>query len=74
MTLAGCTYGNGRTLQQAGDDLLGRLVRLALGLRLGIGGLSSAGPAGADTAAVEFLHEVGEIAASGGDVRARVFG
>ena len=68
----GC-YGDGETLQEAGDDLIRRLLVVAMAFRSsGMGPFSS--EVKPDLAMMEFLYELGEIAASGGDIRARVFG
>ena len=66
-------YGDGDTLQDAADALVARLLETAIGWRAG--GFRfpmELGPP--DVAWFEFLHELGEIAAAGGDIRARVFG
>jgi hypothetical protein len=73
LTLEGVTYGNGETLQEAGNDLMVRLHDLALGLRRG-GHHPSAGVWRTDPRVYSFLWELGEIAANGGDLRERVFG
>jgi hypothetical protein len=72
LSLAGVTYGNGATLQEAGNDLLVRLFDLATAVRAGRvrSGLEGARP---DQRVFDFLWEVGEIASRGGDIRRRVF-
>ncbi|WP_020524707.1 hypothetical protein [Catelliglobosispora koreensis] len=70
LTLAGLTYGNGLTLQEAGQDLIARVLDLALGLRAGYQVTSVAQ---ADARVVEFLWEIGELAIRGEDVWRRVF-
>jgi hypothetical protein len=73
LTLIGVTYGNGATLQEAGNDLLVRLHDLAVGMRRGAyRPIAEAG--GADLRVTGFLWEIGEITARGGDLRTRVFG
>jgi hypothetical protein len=68
----GCC-GHGATLQEAADDLIRQLLVVALAFRSStIGPFSS--EAMPDLGMLEFLYELGEIAASGGDIRARVFG
>jgi hypothetical protein len=68
----GC-YGDGQTLQEAADDLIRRLLVVAMAFRSGgMGPFSS--EVRPDFAMMEFLYELGEIAAAGGDIRARVFG
>jgi hypothetical protein len=71
LDLAGVTYGNGPTLQEATNDLLTRVFDLALGLRAGY---RVTGVAQLDSRVVDFLWEIGEIAIHGGDVRTRVLG
>jgi hypothetical protein len=73
LTLEGVTYGNGETLQEAGNDLLVRLHDLALGLRRG-DHRAATGVWRTDPRVYGFLWELGEIAARGGDLRERVFG
>jgi hypothetical protein len=70
----GChAYGEGGTLQEAADDLVARLLTLALCLRSGSGlGVSADGPA-LDLRWLSFLHELGELAASGIDIREWLF-
>jgi hypothetical protein len=73
LALVGITYGNGATLEEAGNDLLVRLFDLALVVRSGGFRLSSE-TGHPDPRAMDFLWEIGELAARGGDIRARVFG
>lgn len=73
LTLVGVTSGSGSTLQEAANDLLVRLYDLALALRHGdVRVTSETGPLATDIAG--FLWEIGDTAARGGDLRARVFG
>ncbi len=73
LTLAGVTYGNGRTMQDAANDLLTRLFDLAMAFRSGR--FRPSGELGApDPRMMAFLWEIGEIIGRGGDVRQRVFG
>jgi hypothetical protein len=66
-------YGNGRTLQEAADDLIVRLVHLAASFRGSGFRLSPEGPQ-LNSASLDFIWEIGERAARGEDVRPRVFG
>jgi hypothetical protein len=67
-------YGEGATLQEAADDLVVHVLVLAIAFKSGgIGPLSSEGPS-PDLAMLEFLDDLGEIAACGGDIRERLFG
>jgi hypothetical protein len=68
----GCC-GDGQTLQEAADDLIRRLLVVAMAFRSGGTGPFSL-EVRPDFAMMEFLYELGEIAAAGGDIRARVFG
>jgi hypothetical protein len=70
LSLEGLSQADGATLQEAADALQCRLLVLALAYRSH--GLGAEGPAGFGWSA--FLHELGEVAARGGDFRARMFG
>ena len=72
LSLGGLAYGNGETLQDAADDLVHRLLNIAMCTRAS--GLTVSTEAAADHRWLEFLWELGEIAARGGDIRHRVFG
>jgi hypothetical protein len=65
-------HGDGETLQDAGDDLVARLLALAICVRSGFTASTEAPVR--DLRWLNFLYELGEIAASGGDVRKRIFG
>src|SRR5215470_13048757 len=72
LQLVGVTYGIGRTMQEAGNNLLARLFDVATAFRSGPNRTSS--ELGVpDPRVMAFLWEIGEIAARGGDIRARVF-
>jgi hypothetical protein len=74
LLLGDLAYGEGTTLQEAADDLVARVLTLVMAFRSGgIGPLPSEGPR-PDPAMLEFLYELGEIAAGGGDIRERLFG
>ena len=60
----------GPSLQDAADDLVFSILRLVMAFRSC--GLSSGGHI-PDFETMTFLHELGEIAAAGDDIRARVF-
>jgi hypothetical protein len=69
------TCGDGATLQEAGDDLLRKVARLADALLSGPGFRMTTSKTGLpDRVWLNFLYEVGEIVAAGGDLRTRVFG
>ena len=73
LTLAGLTYGVGFSLQEAADDLIARLVGIALRVRsAGSEHCPALDPPDRDLAA--FISDVGDLAARGEDIRPRVFG
>jgi hypothetical protein len=69
--LGGFARGEGSSLQEAADDLVCAVLRLALALRSK--GAGARGEFRPDYETMSFLSELGEIAAAGGDIRARVF-
>jgi hypothetical protein len=71
LDLRGLAHGEGSSLQEAADDLIRRILELALALRSS--GCATTRELCPDLETMNFLHELGHIAASGGDVRARVF-
>ena len=71
LSLGGFAQGEGSSLQEAADELVCRLLELALALRSG--GCSTSRELRPELETVSFLHELGEIAAAGGDIRSRVF-
>ena len=74
LLLGQLAHGEGATLQEAADDLVVRLLVLVIAFRSGgIGPLPREGPR-PDRAMLEFLYELGEIAAGGGDIREVLFG
>jgi len=73
LRLAGYVHGDGDTLQEAADSLVARLLEQAMSWRSGA--FRFCVEVGApDFRWFEFLHELGEIAAAGGDIRDRVLG
>ena len=73
LSLGRYAYGDGDTLQGAADALVARLLAMAIGWRAGRFRVAmELGPP--DVSWFEFLHELGEIAAAGGDIRERVLG
>ena len=73
LLLGQLAYGDGATLQEAADDLVVRVLVLAMAFRSsGIGPASSESPS-LDLAVLEFLYELGETASRGGDIRDRLF-
>ena len=71
--LGSYAFGDGATLQEAADALVARLLGLALSFRSpgGVRVPMELGPP--DLRWFEFVYELGEIAATGGDIRPRVF-
>ena len=69
--LGGLARGEGASLQEAADDLIHSLLRLVLAFRSS--GFRASTEVGADLETMNFLHELGEIAAAGGDIREHVF-
>jgi hypothetical protein len=65
-------HGDGETLQDAGDDLVARLLHLAIAFRTGFSASTETPPL--DLRWLNFVHELGEIAARGEDIRKRIFG
>jgi hypothetical protein len=80
METAGCVRlqlgqfarGEGTTLQEAADDLIHRLLVLVMAVRSS--GFSASCEVRPDLETIDFLYELGDFAAAGGDIRDRVFG
>jgi hypothetical protein len=72
LVLAGVTHGDGPTLQRAADDLVARLLNLALCVRAN--GVPHPPDLGRlDPKVVEFLWALSNDAANGRDLRDRLF-
>jgi hypothetical protein len=72
LCLGNLAHGDGPTLQDAADDLVQRMLTYAMAVRASGFRISpELGPP--DLAAMRLLHELGEIAATGGDIRERLF-
>ena len=71
LALGGVARGEGASLQEAADQLLARILDLALAFRST--GFRACAELQPDFEVMDLLYEVGEIAAAGGDVRARLF-
>jgi hypothetical protein len=69
--LGSVAHGDGSSLQEAADDLVRRV--LVIGRAFRASGFSVSAESPYDLAALSFLCELDEIAAAGGDVRARLF-
>ena len=72
LQLGGLARGEGASLQDAADDLIRRLLGVVLAFRSS--GFRASAEVWPDLEAIDFLYELGEIAAAGGDIRPRVFG
>jgi hypothetical protein len=73
LSLGSQVHGEGSTMQDAADDLVRRLLALAMSLRSGAGLRVSPEAPGVDPRWFDFLYELGSIAAGGGDIRDRLF-
>ena len=73
LRLGSLAYGEGPTLQDAADDLVQRLLTYVMSFRA-TGIQPSRELAPPDLATMDFLYELGELAAAGGDIRSRLFG
>ena len=71
LSLGGLAQGEGSSLQEAADELIRRILELALAVRSS--GCAASRELCPDVEAMNFLHELAEIAAAGGDIRERVF-
>jgi hypothetical protein len=72
LVLDGLAQAEGASLQEAADELVRRVLVIAMAFRTsGIGPINSECPL--DLALLELVYEVGEIAARGGDIRPRLF-
>ena len=71
LSLGGLAQGEGTSLQEAADDLVRTVLRAALAFRSS--GFRACGEFRPDLETMTFLHELGEIAAAGGDIRSHLF-
>jgi hypothetical protein len=72
LQLGGFARGQGASLQEAADDLVHSILGVLLAIRSS--GFSACTELQPDLDALNFFYELGEIAASGGDIRSHVFG
>lgn len=72
LKLEGVAHGDGATLQEAADDLVVKLLNLALCLRAS--GFATAPHLRLDPRLLHFVWELGDMAARGRDIRERLFG
>jgi hypothetical protein len=72
LTLGGLADAEGATLQEAADELVRRVLLMAMAFRSsGIGPVSS--ECRVDVALLDYVVELGELAARGCDIRPRLF-
>jgi hypothetical protein len=71
LNLGGFAQGEGSSLQEAADDLVCSILRLVMALRSS--GFRACPEAHPDLETMNFLYELGDVAAAGGDIRSRVF-
>lgn len=72
LQLGGFARGKGASLQEAADDLIHSILGVLMAIRSS--GFTACTELQPDLEALNFFYELGEIAASGGDIRSRVFG
>jgi hypothetical protein len=72
LNLGGFAHGEGDCLQEAADDLIRSVLGLVMAFRSS--GFRAAAEFRPDFETMDFLYELGEIAAAGGDIRSHVFG
>jgi hypothetical protein len=71
LQLGGLARGEGASLQEAADDLVRRILALAMAFRSS--GLTASFELAPDLRAIDYLLQLGEFAAAGGDVRTVLF-
>jgi hypothetical protein len=72
LSLVGFSHAEGATLQEAADELVRRMLLIAMAFRTdGIGKPYAYQP---DPDALQFIWELGEMAARGEDIRGLLFG
>ena len=71
LTLGGFAHGEGVSLQEAADSLVCSILGLVMAFRSS--GFKGCSEFRVDLETMNFLHELGEVAAAGGDIRARIF-
>jgi hypothetical protein len=71
LALGGLAQREGSSLQEAADELISSILRLVMAFHSS--GFRVSSEMRPDFETMDLLHELGEIAAAGGDIRARVF-
>ena len=69
--MGGLAHGEGVSLQEAADSLVCSILGLAMAFRSS--GFRGCSELRVDLETMNLLHELGEVAAAGGDIRARIF-
>jgi hypothetical protein len=72
LDLGGFARGKGESLQEAADDLVLSVLAVVMAFRSS--GFTTSNELCPDFETLDFLAELGELAAAGGDIRERVFG
>jgi hypothetical protein len=72
LELGGFARGKGTSLQEAADDLVQSVLSVVMAFRSS--GFTPCREVCPDLETLDYLYELGEIAAAGGDIRARLFG
>ena len=70
----GLLYADGPTLQDAADELVVKVLTVALAIRFDGLGYYGRGLGRPDIELVKFIWELADFAADGGDIRERLFG
>jgi hypothetical protein len=72
LTVSGITHASGPTLQEAADELVQKILLILMAFRSG--GVAAGGRGlMLDPGIQEFIFELGDYAARGGDIRDRLF-
>ena len=72
LQLGGFARGKGASLQEAADDLIHSILGLSMAIRSS--GFTACTELQPDLDALNFIAELGDVAASGGDIRELLFG
>jgi hypothetical protein len=73
LSLGGFSYAEGETLQEAADELVRRMLVIAMAFRNG--GVSPlCSECRPDVSLLDFVWRLGDVAATGGDIRDCLFG
>lgn len=72
LELGGIARGKGDSLQEAADDLIQSILGVVLAFRSS--GFRVCPEVNADFETLDYLAQLGDVAASGGDIRKLVFG